>query len=230
MPGEAIVTIRDRQWLVSMATTPYELMTGLGGLPYLEPGTGMLFDAGAEHWIEVTTEPMLFPIDIVFISGDLAVMKVFGSVEPGQVLDPEYAHYWLEVNAGEAEGMAIGDPVAVELLAAPAQDWTSLITSWGIGILGTIMAFSMLGVVLDMTIGTAKPGALPSREERLLPQTGRGSCYICYVHPETRNVVRMFTHLEYERAVPMVKRVAQALEERYRKEVALWVERAGPLL
>ena len=68
MPAQAIVTIGDKQWAVGIAYASWELSQGLGGLVELPPGTGMLFDTGFEQTIEVTTVPMLFPLDIAFFS------------------------------------------------------------------------------------------------------------------------------------------------------------------
>ena len=46
MPGQAIVTIKDKQWVVNIASDSWELAHGLGGLMELATGTGMLFDLG----------------------------------------------------------------------------------------------------------------------------------------------------------------------------------------
>jgi uncharacterized membrane protein (UPF0127 family) len=66
MAGQVNVTIEDRQWAVAFASTPSELVQGLGGISEITHGTGMLFDLGFEQIITVTTEPMLFPLDIAF--------------------------------------------------------------------------------------------------------------------------------------------------------------------
>ena len=67
MSGQAVLTIRSKQWTVSLAITSSELAQGLGGLPSLAAQTGMLFDMGAPQIIQVTTVPMLFPLDIAFL-------------------------------------------------------------------------------------------------------------------------------------------------------------------
>ena len=46
MSGQAIVRIRDHDWLVALATNPWEQSSGLGGVPSIPVGTGMLFDLG----------------------------------------------------------------------------------------------------------------------------------------------------------------------------------------
>jgi len=166
MPGQAIVTIGEKQWTVSLATTFGELVTGLGGLPYLALGSGMLFDTGAEQWIEVTTEPMLFPLDIVLISSDLVVMSVESDVAPGQTLR-KYGHYFLEVNVGETEGIGIGDRVDMQLLVAPAQEWIGDLTSWMIAIMGMVVVFSMARAMMSLALRRPKPPkALPPAERR----------------------------------------------------------------
>ena len=64
MAGQATVKIGDREWSTDVATQPWELSQGLGGLSGILAGTGMLFDLGWEQIIEVTTVPMLFSLDI----------------------------------------------------------------------------------------------------------------------------------------------------------------------
>ena len=118
MPGQAIVTIRDKQWQVSLAGTPWELAQGLGGLSELAPDSGMFFDTGWEQIIQVTTVPMLFSIDIAFFSESLLVTEVYRNVEPGFIVTSTVpTRYFLEVNAGELEGIEAGDSALVELLS-----------------------------------------------------------------------------------------------------------------
>ena len=71
MAGQVAVTIDDKPWSADLATAPWELTQGLGGIPGIPLGTGMLFDLGFEQAISVTTEPMLFPLDIAFLSESL---------------------------------------------------------------------------------------------------------------------------------------------------------------
>jgi len=160
--GEAIVTIGDRQWAVDLATTAQELATGLGGLPFLPQGTGMLFDMGVEQIIGVTTEPMLFPIDIVFISGELTVAKVVVAVSPGQqITSGSPARYFLEVNAGEASGIVPGDPVLVQVVR-PAQA--------GVGDTLGQLANLMMGVAVLGLVGSMARGMVAAT----LPRPPRG--------------------------------------------------------
>lgn len=124
MSGQAVVIIRDKQWQVSLATSYQELVQGLGGLAQLPPGTGMLFDLGNDNMFTVTTEEMLFPIDIIRISSSLTVTDVAHNVLPGQLVTSiAPARYFLEVNVGEASGINPSDQVAIQLTtsAAPQQ-------------------------------------------------------------------------------------------------------------
>ena len=109
MAGQLTLAISNKEWLVSLAQTPWELTQGLGGIPEMPQGTGMLFDLGFEKTITVTTEPMLFPLDIAFLSESLAITEIYRDVQPGyQVSSTLPARYFLEVNAGELEGIDSG--------------------------------------------------------------------------------------------------------------------------
>jgi uncharacterized membrane protein (UPF0127 family) len=122
MSGQALVTIGAKQWLVDIATTYQELTKGLGGLSSLPAGRGMLFDLGSEQIISVTTAPMLFNIDIVFISGNLAVTEVAPGAAPGYLVQLDLpGRFFLEVNAGEAIGLNAGDAVSVLQMATIGQ-------------------------------------------------------------------------------------------------------------
>src|SRR3972149_7707774 len=106
MAGQLTVIISDKEWLTSLAEAPWELTQGLGGVPEIPQGTGMLFDLGFEQTVTVTTEPMLFPLDIAFLNAELVVTEVFCDVQPGYlVTSTSPACYFLEVNAGELEGI-----------------------------------------------------------------------------------------------------------------------------
>ena len=62
MAGQLTLTISNKEWLVGLAETPWELTQGLGGIPQVPQGTGMLFDMGFEQTVTATTEPMHFPL------------------------------------------------------------------------------------------------------------------------------------------------------------------------
>lgn len=123
MPGQAVVTIRDSQWQVSIADTDWELIQGLGGIPEIPAGTGMFFDTGAMDIIEVTTAPMLFPIDIAFLSEELIVTEVYQNVDPGYVVtSTSPARYFLEVNAGELKDISSGDRASAEIVPLDIEE------------------------------------------------------------------------------------------------------------
>jgi len=180
MAGQATVKIGDTEWLVDVATQPWELSQGLGGLSGLLAGTGMLFDLGWEQIIEVTTVPMLFPIDIAFISDDLKVTEVYRGVEPGYIVTSQLpARYFLEVNAGEMADIEVGSQAEISLLsignAAAAPDWTPVM----FGFMGfMLIGVFMIGIVRDLTSEALKeperkPLLYGPRGENLLAHTAR---------------------------------------------------------
>ncbi|MDD4985790.1 MAG: DUF192 domain-containing protein [Dehalococcoidales bacterium] len=180
MAGQATVKIGDREWVTDVATQPWELSQGLGGLSGLLAGTGMLFDLGWEQTIEVTTVPMLFPIDIAFFSDDLNVTELYRNVEPGYLVTSQLpARYFLEVNAGELADIEAGSQAEVSLLsienAAAAPDWTSVM----FGFMGfMVMGVFMIGIVRDLAEEALKeperkPLLYGPRGEKLLAHTAR---------------------------------------------------------
>jgi uncharacterized membrane protein (UPF0127 family) len=169
MAGQATVTIRNKQWDVSVATAPWELTKGLGGLASIPAGSGMLFDLGYPQTIRVTTVPMLFPLDIAFLSDTLVVTEVYRDIQPGYLVTSTLpARYFLEVNAGELEGIDSGDKAAVEI-TAPAQ---AAIPDWGstfIAFIGfAVFAFLIASVMRDFIKGILEE---PEKKPELLPQT-----------------------------------------------------------
>ena len=152
MPGTATVRIGDREWQVSVASTPSELAAGLGGVESMAPGTGMLFDLGYERTVQVTTEPMLFPIDIIFISEDLVVLDVTREVTPGNIVTEDMpARYFLEVNAGEAGWLQPGDAVVIEYDETP-------VTSWLDGVAGILGLVGVGSLMIGLTRQLSKNG------------------------------------------------------------------------
>jgi len=180
MAGQATTKIGDREWLVDVATQPWELSQGLGGLSGLLAGTGMLFDLGWEQIIEVTTVPMLFPLDVAFLSEDMIITEVYRDVEPGYIVTSQLpARYFLEINAGELPDIEAGSQAEVSLLsmenAAAAPDWTSAL----FGFMGLmVMGMFMIGIVRDLTAEVLKdpekrPLLYGPRGERLLAHTSQ---------------------------------------------------------
>jgi uncharacterized membrane protein (UPF0127 family) len=121
MPGQAIVTIKGKQWSVTVANTLTELATGLSGVGSIQPQTGMLFDMGSDQsLIQIDMSEMLFPLDIIFINSTQGVRGVMSAVQPGErdvrfeaTITPG-ARFFLEINAGEAEGIEVGDSVDIQ--------------------------------------------------------------------------------------------------------------------
>jgi uncharacterized membrane protein (UPF0127 family) len=171
MAGQVKVTITDKEWLAGLANTPWEQVQGLGGITGIAPGTGMLFDLGYEQAITVTTEPMLFHLDIAFFSEALEVTEVYQNVAPGyHVYSTLPARYFLEVNAGELESVEAENQAVVELLALQPSssgppDWVFAMT----GFMGfMIMAMLAASLLMDQV---KKPVNKPPGSPLLLAQT-----------------------------------------------------------
>jgi len=156
MAGQAVVKIGDKEWFTDVATLSWELSQGLGGLVEIPPATGMLFDMGFAQTIEVTTVPMLFPLDIAFLSEDLLVTEVYRDIEPGYLVTSQMpARYFLEVNASELSGIEPGASLSVEYLVtegmAPASDLVSSIVPFiGFLAVGAITTLVMRDMVKDL--------------------------------------------------------------------------------
>ena len=157
MAGQAVVRIGEREWFTDVATLPRELSQGLGGLMEIPPATGMLFDMGFEQTIEVTTVPMLFPLDIAFLSEELTVTEVYRNVEPGYIMTSQLpARYFLEVNTGELAGIEAGVSVSVEYMVTEgmtpaASDLVSAVVPFvGFLAVGAITTLVMRDMVKDL--------------------------------------------------------------------------------
>jgi len=204
MPGQGTITIGDKQWQVSIADTPWELTQGLGGIPELPAETGMLFDLGREQTVQVTTVPMLFPLDIAFFSETLVVTEVYRNIDPGYIVTSTLpARYFLEVNAGDLEAIDSGDRALVELLpleemAVTTPDWVTIMIS----LMGfVVISMLTVSVVQDLVKGMlGEPGKSPA----LLPQT----------KPEARFKSGEIVHYKGERV-----RVLEHLGDR----VSIWI-------
>jgi uncharacterized membrane protein (UPF0127 family) len=139
--GKMVVVIGDNQWECSLASTPTELTQGLSGVDSLPVSQGMLFNMGVDYSrIDINMNEMLFPLDIVFVSSSLVVVGVLHDVNPG---DEAYflasetlgARYFLEVNAGEAASVNVGDIVTMEVPPSGID-------------MSSVIAFSLLIVVV----------------------------------------------------------------------------------
>ena len=184
MPRQGTITIRENEWQVSLATTYSELTRGLGGLESIPSGTGMLFVFAYDMPAQVTTAPMLFNLDIIFISSALEVASVARDIPPGMIVsEATPVRYFLEVNAGEAENVNVGD--MVEMTLPPAE----LPTLFEQG-MRAILIGSMLGFVAGFMVGVGR--LVFGHEEKELPQTKEeaprfiGGCkiirFLCHTH------------------------------------------------
>ncbi|APV45062.1 hypothetical protein Dform_01743 [Dehalogenimonas formicexedens] len=187
MAGQVRLTIGDKEWLAEVAATPWELTQGLGGLPALEPRTGMLFDLGSPRVIEVTTAPMFFPLDIAFLSDTFTVTEVYRNVPPGYlVTSTSPARYFIEVNAGDLEGIEVGDIASVNWLdlaemPAATPDWVTTIAS-----LGGWLAVGAVMVGLSQHLAET---VFVNPEPELLLATGSASSKCEIVYPRNYDLV-----------------------------------------
>jgi uncharacterized membrane protein (UPF0127 family) len=147
MSGQAVVTIRNHQWQVSLATDYLDLVQGLSNIPQIPSKTGMLFDLGHDTTFTVTTQEMLFPIDIVRISSAMTVTDVAHDVQPGQLVTSDVpARYFLEVNAGEANDISQSDQAAIQLTASTAPMQIDIS-----GLVITLLAMALMASVVRVS-------------------------------------------------------------------------------
>lgn len=208
MAGQVKITIEDKEWLASLSSTYWELVQGLGDIPGMDAGTGMLFDLSYTQYITVTTEPMLFPLDIAFLSEDLVITEIYHNVEPGYLVHATMpSRYFIEVNAGEMEGIEIGEQVSIELLALqdiPTEpDWVSAMISFT-GF--TLMGFLIVGMVKDMVrkMSDESTKTLPARSYATTPVYNRvsksvssGECAFCANSGHQCNVCEKISPRDY---------------------------------
>ena len=126
---QAEVTIEGSTFIVDLADT-YELRRqGLSGRDELAREVGMWFDMGGTGPATFWMRGMRFPIDIVWISDDLVVTGVAERLpfpDPGTPASalPTYPsgvpiRYVLEINAGLAEELGIGEGSVVSITPLP---------------------------------------------------------------------------------------------------------------
>ncbi len=165
----ATVTIGEKQWLATVAVTPQELAAGLSGLESMPAGAGMLFDLGSEQPVQITTEAMLFNIDIIFVSEALQVVDIVLGAPPGYLITEETpVRYFLEVNAGEAETIGSGDSVSIDYTTeeeGPLPGETPGITGFmQLALTAAVMGLfvgGMLKMYSRTALGKPKPKELP---------------------------------------------------------------------
>jgi uncharacterized membrane protein (UPF0127 family) len=93
-----------------LADTPLKRMRGLLGRSGLDEGEGMLFrPAGSIHMFF-----MRFPIDAVFCSRDLVVLGIERDLQPWKAAKRKGAKVVVELPAGGADGLEVGDRLFLE--------------------------------------------------------------------------------------------------------------------
>jgi uncharacterized membrane protein (UPF0127 family) len=93
-----------------IADRPFARMRGLLGRDGLAEGEGMLFrPAGSIHMFF-----MRFPIDAVFCDRELHVLHVQRGLQPGRTARAKGAKVVIELAAGAAAGLEVGDRLALE--------------------------------------------------------------------------------------------------------------------
>jgi uncharacterized membrane protein (UPF0127 family) len=177
MAGQAVVVIGDREWSVDLATFSWELSQGLGGLSELPASTGMLFDLGWEQIIEVTSVPMLFPLDIAFMAEDLSVTELYKNVVPGYIVTSQSpARYFIEVNAGELDDIETGDQAEVSLLSvvsvATEMDWMPAMLGF--------MGFMLMGMLMVTLVRALTSEAFKEPEKKPLLYSPRGERFLAH--------------------------------------------------
>jgi len=174
MPGQILISIRDRIWQMALATDPQELTSGLGNVPAIPAGTGMFFDTCYAHNITVTTEPMLFALDVAFLNGDLTITEIYKNVQPGYLITSALpARYFIEVNTGELEGIETGDRAYIELFSfeqSPSQ--VAEIAGLGTALIAIALVTGIAGMFIKDILGDLQLA--------LAAANGSGRCELVY--------------------------------------------------
>ncbi len=117
----ATVSIGTTTWAVTLASSAAELTAGLSGVASIDVQTGMLFDMAADQdVITINMASMLFNLDIVFMNSDGHVVGVARDAVPGvniafDAAGGDGARYFLEMNAGEAVDVSVGDIAVIDV-------------------------------------------------------------------------------------------------------------------
>jgi uncharacterized protein len=112
-PAGKVVSISDKSFNFSVASTVMDLMRGLSGAKSLDPFDGMLFDFGHETNIIMTPRGMLFSLEIAFIKDDGTIVEIATLSHSLNMNLPsrERVRYALEVPVGffNDNKIAVGD-------------------------------------------------------------------------------------------------------------------------
>jgi uncharacterized membrane protein (UPF0127 family)/Flp pilus assembly protein protease CpaA len=147
---------------LSVADTAPSRMKGLLGRRSLDSGEGLLLrPAGSVH-----TAFMRFPIDVVFLDGDLQVLEVRDSVPPWRAAARRGAKAVLELPAGEARSREIAPGMQLELdrsmseaTSTPFLGLPALLAA-GVGVLAAVARFDFTSAALVTACFLAALGVL----------------------------------------------------------------------
>ena len=125
-PGPSVtvaptVSVGGATFSVELAVTSDEQQQGLSDRPSMDPAAGMLFVYDSPKGVVFWMKNMHFPLDILWIGADCTLVDFSRNVPPPapgtENSDLERyrpgaeIQYVLEVNAGAAAGMQVGNPV-----------------------------------------------------------------------------------------------------------------------
>ena len=115
--------IGDMEFAIELATTQRDWVLGLSGRESLKTQNGLLFVYGNVGIRKFWMKGMYFPIDIICLDRFGNVVNVLRDLKPSRSPYPEtYSSkipikYAMEVNAGEADSIHVGDKVGSAVMA-----------------------------------------------------------------------------------------------------------------
>ncbi len=175
MPGQATVTIGEQSWAATIASTSAELLAGLSGVVSIPANTGILFDMGsAQGTISINMAEMLFNLDIVFLNVTGGVVGILRDVAPGDAVAFDAgeglgAQYFLEVNAGEAVDVSVGDIAVITIITEePSTDIFDISST-----VNLLIGVMIVGMMMKMMAPQSSTSS--SKQESWLLGPGGGS-------------------------------------------------------
>ena len=106
---------------VKVARTPAEQLKSLNNIPSIPQNEGMLFVFDQDGIYNMSTQDMLFPVDLMWLDTEGTIVDAQANVAPG-LRDPVHpqatARYVLMVNAGVMDHNDIAFRASVDLLNA----------------------------------------------------------------------------------------------------------------
>ena len=112
-PGSLTQKIKDQNFTLEVADTPYLLAKGLSGRDRLCPSCGMLFIFGRETILSFWMKDTLIPLDIIFINKNGQITDIYtASPEMGKsdfqltlYKSTQPTKYVIELNANTAKNL-----------------------------------------------------------------------------------------------------------------------------